>query len=79
MARSRRSPKKNPVPRLSWTARELCASVGISIATYKRLKAAGRGPKELRLSPKVIRIAPAEAEKWLRTLAAANRSDPDAA
>jgi len=75
-SRSRKASRKTIlVPRLSWTRRELCRANDISIATYKRLQAEGKGPKEIRFSERVVRIAPADAEKWLRTLAAANDGD----
>ena len=78
-SRSRRSPKKkNPVPRLSWTIGEFCGAVGISHSTYKRWRAEGKGPKEMRFSERVVRISPAAAEKWMQKRAAANRSGANA-
>lgn len=75
MARSRKANrKKMPIPRLSWTIREFCEAVGISISSYRRLKREGRGPEELRFSEKIIRISPAVAEKWMRERTAANRA-----
>ncbi|WP_426524965.1 helix-turn-helix transcriptional regulator [Bradyrhizobium sp. McL0615] len=70
--------RKMPTP--SWTRRELCGALGISIATYKRLQAEGKGPQELRLSPRIIRITPAAVEQWMmRARTAENSADANAA
>lgn len=70
---------KRKMPTPSWTRRELCGALGISIATYKRLQAEGKGPQELRLSPRIIRITPASVEQWMRARTAANSPDANAA
>jgi predicted DNA-binding transcriptional regulator AlpA len=71
--------EKHPkVKRIGLTIDEMCAATGLSRSFYERMKREGKGPKELRLSKKVILITPAAAEQWLQALAAANRSDADA-
>jgi predicted DNA-binding transcriptional regulator AlpA len=66
------------VKRIGLSIDELCAAADISRSFYERMKRQGKGPKEMRLGKKVIRISPAAAEEWVRGLEA-NRSDADAA
>ena len=67
------------VKRLAYSIDELCVAADISRSFYERMKRAGKGPEELQLAGKTIRITPIAAKKWLQALAAANRPDAEAA
>jgi hypothetical protein len=56
---------RNPVPRVSWTIDEFCASVGISRSTYEKAKRDGWGPRELILGSTGIRIADEARAEWI--------------
>jgi hypothetical protein len=56
---------RNPVPRVSWTIDEFCASVGISRSTYEKAKREGCGPRELVLGSTGIRITEAARAEWI--------------
>jgi predicted DNA-binding transcriptional regulator AlpA len=56
---------RNPVPRVSWTVDEFCASVGISRSTYEKAKRDGWGPRELILGSTGIRIAEEARAEWI--------------
>ena len=57
--------KRNPVPRISWTIGEFCASVGISRSTYEKAKRDGWGPRELILGSTGIRITDEARGEWI--------------
>jgi predicted DNA-binding transcriptional regulator AlpA len=67
------STRETPVPssavdRVAFTVPEFCFRNSISRPTYHRLRAQGRGPKEMRLGLNAIRIT-AEAERnWQRSM-----------
>src|SRR5690349_13829773 len=67
------------VQRLGYSVDELCAAADISRSLYERMKRQGKGPREMRLGKKVIRISPSAAKAWVQALEAASRSDADAA
>jgi hypothetical protein len=56
---------RNPVPRVSWTIDEFCASVGISRSTYEKAKREGWGPRELVLGGTGIRITDKARGEWI--------------
>jgi len=56
---------RNPVPRISWTVDEFCASVGISRSTYEKAKRDGWGPRELVLGSTGIRISDEARAEWI--------------
>jgi hypothetical protein len=76
LSRAANREKYPKVKRIAYTIDELCVATDISRSFYERMKRAGKGPEELQLADKTIRITPAAARKWLQTLAAANRSGP---
>ena len=57
--------KRNPVPRVSWTVDEFCASVGISRSTYEKAKRDGWGPREMVLGSTGIRITDEARAEWI--------------
>jgi hypothetical protein len=75
ISRAANREKYPKVKRIGLSIAEVCAAADVSRSFYERMKRQGKGPKELRLSDKTVRVTPAEARKWLRTLAAANRSE----
>jgi len=56
---------RNPVPRVSWTIDEFCASVRISRSTYEKAKREGWGPRELVLGGTGIRITDVARAEWI--------------
>jgi hypothetical protein len=56
---------RNPVPRVSWTIDEFCASVGISRSTYEKAKRDGWGPREMVLGSTGIRITGESRAEWI--------------
>ena len=56
---------RNPVPRVSWTIDEFCASIGISRSTYEKAKRDGWGPREMVLGTSGIRIADDARAEWI--------------
>jgi len=71
---------RNPVPRVSWTIDEFCASIGISRSTYEKAKRDGWGPREMVLGTSGIRITDNARAEWIAsreqkaaTVAAARR------
>ena len=56
---------RNPVPRISWTIDEFCASVGISRSTYEKAKRDGWGPRELILGSTGIRVTDKSRAEWI--------------
>jgi hypothetical protein len=79
LSRAANREKYPKVQRLAYSIDELCVAADVSRSFYERMKRAGKGPEELRLADKTIRITRAAAKKWLQALAAANRSDADTA
>jgi predicted DNA-binding transcriptional regulator AlpA len=73
---------RNPVPRVSWTIDEFCASVGISRSTYEKAKREGWGPREMVLGSTGIRITDEARAEWIAsrekaaTVAAKRRERP---
>jgi hypothetical protein len=70
LSRAANREKYPRVKRLVYSIDELCVAADISRSFYERMKSAGKGPQELRLADKTIRITPAAAKKWLQALAA---------
>jgi hypothetical protein len=50
----------------SYTIKQFCTAEGISEPTYYSLKAAGLGPKEMRLHNAAVRISHRAREEWQR-------------
>jgi hypothetical protein len=67
--------KRPPVPRLAMSVGQFCEAVQISEDMYWKMKRAGGGPRELRVG-RAVRITPAAAKEWVRSLeAAGNRPE----
>jgi len=61
--------KPDPTPeRPASSIAKLCLRHDISMTVYRRLRAAGRGPRETRFGANVIRITPEDERDWIRQL-----------
>lgn len=48
------------------TIREFCREIGLSLASYHRLRQAGKGPAFVKYNARVVRIRRDDAERWIR-------------
>lgn len=52
----------------AFTIPALCRYIGISTPTYYKMRAEGRGPREMRMSGSVVRISADAARDWIRKM-----------
>jgi len=60
-----KKPNKPPILTLSLTVKQFCQSVPMSLSTYMKLKAVGKGPKEMQVG-RAVRISLESARAWTK-------------
>jgi hypothetical protein len=63
-----------PPGRVAFSIAEFCRRNGLSLNTYHKLKHAGLGPREMRLSKKMIRIPLSSERQWRESLPIARKA-----
>jgi len=61
----RRKILRTPMPKAAYSIDEFCEAYGISRSTYEKYRAAGHGPREMRLGSRVM-ISLEAAQAWNR-------------
>lgn len=57
-------------PKAAYTVREFCEAHGISAGAYYEAKREGRGPREMRIGSRGVRVSKEAAEEWRREMEA---------
>lgn len=72
VSRAALSAKHPGVEVIGYTEAEFCTAVRISMATLRRMRLRGQGPREMLVGEKLKRITPQAAQEWVQAREAAN-------